>query len=75
MEPALAEYDRIRLPRRVAVADYSRRLGHRYHWTSPLKRQVRTLYLQHLGTRLLDSADWIYREGQPAAPRKYHFST
>jgi 2-polyprenyl-6-methoxyphenol hydroxylase-like FAD-dependent oxidoreductase len=75
VEPALAEYDRIRLPRRVAVADYSRRLGHRYHWTSPLKRRVRTLYLQHLGTRLLDSADWIYREGQPAAPRKYHFST
>ena len=36
LELALAEYDRIRLPRRVAVADYSRRLGRRYHWTNPL---------------------------------------
>jgi len=60
---ALAEYDRIRLPRRVAVADYSRRLGHRYHWTNPLKRQVRTRYLKHLGPGLLDSAEWIYRDG------------
>jgi salicylate hydroxylase len=62
LELILAEYDRIRLPRRVAVADYSRQLGRRYHWANPLKRQIRTLYLQHLGTRILDSAAWIYGE-------------
>jgi salicylate hydroxylase len=75
LELALAEYDRIRLPRRVAVADYSRRMGRRYHWTNPIKRQVRARYLQHLGTRLLDSADWIYGHGQPTAARNHPSST
>jgi len=75
LELALAEYDRIRLPRRVAVADYSRRMGRRYHWTNPVKRQVRTLYLQALGTRLLDSADWIYGHDKPTAARNHPSST
>jgi 2-polyprenyl-6-methoxyphenol hydroxylase-like FAD-dependent oxidoreductase len=75
VELALAEYDRIRLPRRVAVADYSRRMGRRYHWTNPVKRQVRTLYLQALGTRLLDSADWIYGHDKPTAARNHPSST
>jgi len=65
LELALAAYDRIRLPRRTAVADYSHQLGLRYHWANPLKRRVRTLYLQHLGPRLLDAADWIYTDSQP----------
>jgi salicylate hydroxylase len=72
---ALVEYDRIRLPRRMAVADYSRQLGRRYHWANPLKRHFRTLYLQHLGTRILDSAHWIYSEDQHTAARNHHSPT
>lgn len=71
LEPALIQYDRIRLPRKVAVADYSRQLGHRYHWTNPLKRQARTLFLRHLGTRVLESADWIYGDDRTASNRNH----
>jgi salicylate hydroxylase len=68
LETTLAEYNQIRLPRRMAVADYSRHIGRRFHWTNPLKCQVRTLILRHQGARTLDPAAWIYRQqGQPVS--------
>jgi len=72
VDRALAAYDRIRLPRRVAVAEYSRQLGIRYHWTNPVKRWARTRYLGHLGTGILDSAAWIYQDDQRTAPLGRH---
>jgi 2-polyprenyl-6-methoxyphenol hydroxylase-like FAD-dependent oxidoreductase len=60
IDRALDEYSGIRLPRRVAVADYSREIGRRFHWTNPLKRQIRAVVLRRMGARTMDSAAWIY---------------
>ena len=60
VERVLAEYDRIRLPRRVAVANYSQVMGRRFHWTNPLKRRVRDLALHRMGVHTMDTASWIY---------------
>lgn len=68
IERVFAEYDRIRLPRRVAVADYSQMMGRRFHWTNPLKRRVRNLTLHRLGAHTMDAASWIYGYDHTAPP-------
>ena len=68
IEQVLTEYTRIRLPRRLAVANFSQVMGRRFHWTNPMKRRLRDLTLHRMGAHTMDTASWIYEYDNTSAP-------